>query len=217
MEDQNKKDESYNTLKNMSQELHNAEVKQVAGLIDDILEGFEEVQEPNKAIPETVFKHYFLPFFQDLAKSKKPEDSKQNKNLMSAWIELANGPFNEVDVIDDIKGDTLFTVPSLFVKNAIVLENIKNVPLGDIHQEYERKNSINPIQADNYINANLAGMPKFIKNPDDNIVDQERWTKIFKRYKVPNKNEDLITKPINCDSQKVKKKIEEDLGVNLDD
>ena len=213
----NKQDDSYNTLKNISKELQTVEAKQVAGIVNDILEGFEEVDKVNQAVPETVFKHYFLPFFQDLAKSTKSEDSKQNKNLMSAWIELANGPFNEVDVIDDVKGEKLFTVPSLFIKNAIVLENVKDVPLHDIHHEYDRKKSINPVQADNFINANLAGMPKFIKNPDDNKIDQERWTKIFKRYANVNKNEKLITKPINCDSKKVKKRIEEDLGVNLDD
>lgn len=212
-------DESYKTLKKMSEDLQNSEVKQVSNRINDILEGFDEEKEkPNKAIPELVFKHYFLPFFQDLARSKKPEDSKQNKNLMSAWIELADGPFNEVDVIDDNKGETLFTVPSLFVKNAVVLENVKNVPFNDIQQDYDRKNSINPVQANNYLNTRLSGMPKFIKNPEDNIADQERWTKIFKRYNNLNKKkEDLISKPINCDSKKVKKKIEEDLGVSLDD
>ena len=211
-------DESYKTLKNISDDIHAAEIKHIKERINDIVEGLEEEkQQPNKAIPETVFKHYFLPFFQDLAKSKTPEDSKQNKNLMSAWIELADGPFNEVDVIDEIKGDTLFTVPSLFVKNAIVLENVKDVPFGDITRNYERKSTINPVQANNYINSTLSGMPKFIKNPEDNIVDQERWTKIFKRYKEPSKAEQLVSKPINCNTKKVKKKLEEDLGVSLDD
>lgn len=212
------KDESYNTLKEMSKDLANSKRDQINEMVTDILERFEDVKESNTTIPETVFKHYFLPFFKDLAKSNKPEDSKQNKNLMSAWINLANGPFNEVDVIDDVKGDTLFTVPSLFVKNAIVLENVKDFNFTEVGNAYKTKASVNPFQAENYVNSALAAVPKFIKDPKTNITDEQRWINIFKRYNEPNnKKEDLITKPINSDSKQVKKKIKEDLGVDLDD
>lgn len=211
------KDESYNTLKEMSQDLANSKRDQINEMVNDILERYEEVKEANTTIPENVFKHYFLPFFKDLAKSVKPEDSKQNKNLMSAWINLANGPFNEVDVIDDVKGETLFTVPSLFVKNAVVLENVKDFNFSEVGSAYKMKASVNPFQAENYVNSALAAVPKFIKDPKANVTDEERWIKIFKRYSdTKNKKEDLITKPINSDTKQVKRKIKEDLGVDLD-
>lgn len=212
------KDESYNTLKDMSKELANSKRDQINEMVNDLLERYNDVKEPNVTIPETVFKHYFLPFFKDLATSKTPEDSKQNKNLMSAWINLANGPFNEVDVIDDIKGDTLFTVPSLFVKNSLVLENVKDFNFAEVGNVYEKKSAVNPFQAENYVNSALSSVPKFIKDPKTNITDEEKWIKIFKRYSdIKSKNDNLINKPINSNSNQVKKKIKEDLGVDLDD
>lgn len=215
MEKENK--ESYSTLKSMSNALSEAGVEKFQGLVSDILEGIEEAKEPNKSIPETVFKYYFLPLFQDIARDKTKENSKENKNKLSAWIELANGPFNEVDVIDDVKGEVLFTVPSLFVKNAVVLEKVRDFNFSGMGNAYEAKASVNPFQAENYINSSLASVPKFIQDPKANTDDQERWTKIFKRYVPAKKKEELITKPVNCNGQQVKKRIKEDLGVDLGD
>lgn len=126
-----------------------------------------------EVLPEGVFKEYFLAYFMN------PEQHKDSP-LLSKWLELSGGPYNEVDILDDTSGKVLYTVPSIMVRPNVDFKAMAGYNFGHIASTYFMKKNITEAQATNYLNTALAGIPEHIQ------VDARRhiamWATIFERY-----------------------------------
>lgn len=202
--------ESYDELKKMSEELQNTNDQRIDSLVSTICSLSDDLNnnKPKAAIPEVVFVQHFLPYFQDFARNKET----QNDSLLCKWLELANGPYNEVDVVG-ANGETLFTVPSIYIKNVAAIDNVKKFDFTNTVTNYNRKLNNNPVDAENYINSQMGSVPKFIHDANGNKQEQQRWIEIFKRYNKPKNEEKKDSKSNN----KIKKRLREDFGIEVDE
>lgn len=108
----------------------------------------------NEVLPESVFKEYFLDFF------LHPENYRESP-LGYKWIELAGGPYNEVDIIDE-RGNFIFTAPSLCVAPALNSEGIHKYNFAEIAGNYNLQQKITSNSAANYLTVALAGVPELV-------------------------------------------------------
>jgi len=95
------------TLQTVANEERAALNSRVNGELNVICDNIAESR-ANAVLPEAVFVEYFLDYLRN--PSVQPEST-----LMGKWIELAGGPYNEVDIINQ-EAAVLFTVPGVFAK-----------------------------------------------------------------------------------------------------
>lgn len=219
---ENEENNQYFKLKDLSKQLSQERQNKFKNIVTTLVEDEREAaDEPKTVLPESVFVEFFLPYFIELARTQNDTQNDKklaknfNDNLLGKWIDMAKGPYNEVDVMDNA-GNIIFTVPALFSKNVVMMENVKSFDFLNMTRTYNRKLSVNPTQATNYLYSSFSGVPKFLKNPNDDLSRQEKWANIFKRYmKKPEEKKDEIQN--TAKAEKIKKRIREDLGIDLDD
>lgn len=160
-------------------EIKDTDAKAVAISIESIHEDVVATKNKNY-IPEIVFKDKFLDYFENL-----PEDT-SNDPTMQQWVAFSGGPYNEVDVIDK-NGNVIYTVPGVLSKPLVDDKLAKDYRFDNIASKFELKHNRLPEEGARYLEAELSGVPKYIKA--DTETDAARWKQIFDRYK---KTETLV-------------------------
>ena len=138
-------------------------------------------------LPEALFKEYFLPIFkqspEEIAKLS-PEDTKNRERLLSDWVKVAGGHYNEVDIIDDA-GNVLFSVPAL-LRTAVI-----NPKKDDRHPGFSAIIAHANLLEHQSPTRSLDFQKKEFTKKAVSIYDksgvykeeEQRWLDIFNRYK----------------------------------
>lgn len=167
----------------MSKELKNIASKMVenkAAEISSFINGIhKEIVEDiaNVTIPYDIFGEYFLDFF------KHGGFMDTEAPLTLKWLELAGGPYSEVDIVDS-NNNIVITAPGIFCRPEIDL-NVSNLNYNSLMDEYNLRSNRLHSDGINYANANLSGISKGIKTKHDEF--NFRWEAVFKRYDVHKK------------------------------
>jgi len=171
-------------LNNIAQQMRDNKNAAISSLIDDIHKDMiDNVQ--NATIPYDVFGAYFLDHFKygGVMDNEAP--------LTLKWLELAGGPYGEVDIVDN-NGNIIITTPGMFCRPDID-DNVSGVDYSNLVSEYNLR--ANRLHADgvNYANTNLSGVGDGIKTKHDEF--NFRWEAVFNRYE--NKSDNVVdtTKP----------------------
>lgn len=159
-------------LGRVAEQLKDSKTKELRGYISNAYTELVETK-INMIIPEIVFKEYFLEFFYGM--TKKETDSP----LALKWIELSGGPYNEVDVVDDL-GNIIYSVPSLFTRPEVNADKLKGLSFGSMYVTFKAKTNRTEADGINYLNRELSSLPKSVET--DSNLDVNRWLAIFQRY-----------------------------------
>jgi len=126
----------------------------------------------NATIPYEVFGAYFLDHFKygGVMDGEAP--------LTLKWLELAGGPYNEVDIVDK-NGDIIITTPGMFCRPDIN-DEMSNINFNNIMDEYNLRSNRLHSDGVNYVKHSLNGV-------SGNVVSEHekfnfRWEAVFKRY-----------------------------------
>jgi len=142
----------------------------------------------NATIPEPIFKNSFLPFFSG-------QDTTDN-TVLSTWVGIAGTAMNEVDVIDDITGNVLFTVPPILDTGIIKIDPINNnssSSLSEIISDYEIRSSAMAIVGERFLADALDSKFNVSVEPKINTHNADRWKSIMEYYGIQN----TVTKTTN--------------------
>lgn len=203
-EDENALEEYAIELANKQKDRISAEVIRLTNDMDKIAE-----ETPTSVIPEVVFTNYFLHFFFDMATGKGPV----NEGLLLKWLELSNGWYNEVNVIDN-QGKILFTVPSLYRTDVISHDHLKGVNFSTMGRMYEFRSTRTPEEGVNLLNQEFSRLPKCINidiDPKTGLI----WRRIFMKYGLlisPEEKKKTVFKQQEKTERKARAKLE-DLGI----
>ena len=164
------------TLKTMADKVVIADKEAVK---NNINLAYTEIVKDNTiaVIPEIVFVEYFLDFFKNIHNTSE-------KTLLLKWLELAGGPYNEVNVIDG-EGKVIYTVPSVYIKPKID-ENMNDVNFNNMASKYVMKTNRIKTEGVNYLKNELKDIDNMIKVDEKEMLEAtNRWKAIFKRYEKP--------------------------------
>jgi len=132
-------------------------------------------------IPEKIFVEIFLDYFRSGGQMNTVNP------LTIKWLELAGGPYNPVNVLDD-KGNIVFTTPGIYCKpNTDTLK----VDYGNLVSTFNLKANRIHEEGLNYLTVNLAGTVNKINVEYDSYL--LRWKAIFNRYSKAPKQEGKVT------------------------
>lgn len=200
-----------NALEEYANEIAQRQKDRISSDIIRLTNNIEQIaaDAPKAVIPEIVFTNYFLNFFFNIATGQ----GDVNEGLMLKWLELANGWYNEVNVIDT-QGNVLFTVPSLYRTNIISHEHLKNVNFTMLGRIYKTRATRTPEEGLNVLYEEFAKLPKCLF-PDENNELGLIWRSIFVRYGLLASPEDQAqqkSKIAQTSEQQARAKLE-DLGI----
>lgn len=159
--------------------MRESKVKEISALINTI--HADMVDTDNNTIPYDVFKEYFLEFF------KQGGHMDSEAPLTLKWLELAGGPYNEVDIVDG-NGAIVITTPGMYCRPDID-PNVFNINYGDMMDEFNMRS--NRLHADgiNFAAKSLNGVSDGITTKHDEF--NFRWDSVFKRYSTNPKGSDV--------------------------
>ncbi|EPU3828917.1 hypothetical protein ACVWU4_000898 [Campylobacter coli] len=151
----------------------------------------------NNQISESVFKEYFAEMFIN----KDFLNPNNHKAIFLKWLELTNSPYDEIDVVDDVTRELLFTVPPIFSR-IITKSDGLDMNINNVLTKAEQKERWFPGAGEALIRDNIVkNKEKRLFNYDKNAIDiyAKRWREIINRY-APKDDieydaiEDLVTK-----------------------
>ena len=166
-----------NDLKNIAQQLGAVQTANITSVISSIHTELTTVAK--SVIPEIEFKEHFLDYL------FSPTAMAANGVLLLKWLELARGPFNEVDVMDYL-GNIIFTVPSIYAKPIINQNVMNNNDFSSMQAMYNLKANHFQASGTNFLNNALNGVSNGIVTSETN--DSVRWRNIYEYYYGKNKN-----------------------------
>lgn len=215
---------NYKDLKDIATKLQELEksnfVQKNKGALDDLL----QAADLTGVIPEAVFQTYFLNFFVRYLKNKgrllgTTEQIKADEHTLRKWLEISNGPYNEVKVIS-ANNQVVLTVPSIYLKDTNVIEKLTDFNFNAMAKTYLEKSAILQEMGHNDMVNRMKDLPKFIDTHNANkqkqmwieVVNYYRRTVLDKEKKVTEPHPDVKNEePLN----NVPKPKEEDLGLDL--
>lgn len=156
-------------------ERHRALSDQIASIHASLVAIHEE---DIATLPEDVFKATFLPFF-----AGQPTDANINA---SVWAGIAGNPYRPVNIIG-VDGEVLYTIPSLFDRQAVDPTKASDhaVPMQHVMITHEQLTRISPIRAQSYMNSQLAQRKIAVDVTPTIAKNIQTWNQIFKRYNLP--------------------------------
>jgi len=168
--------ENINALKEMASRIKESNINEVRNTLNlieselntNIENGIKKVGR----LPEYVFVENFLDFFRSGLTETK------GKPLLLKWLELAGGPYNEVDIIDE-NGNVIFTTPGIYVRPNIDLTN--KFSFNNMNKTYELQANRMKALGENYLAKQFGVIESQIRLPDA-TKNKLRWEKIFKYY-----------------------------------
>lgn len=170
--------EEDNILTEYAKDLANRQKQRISAEVIRLTNNIDQIAQdtPTSVIPEMVFTNYFLNFFFDIATGK----GDVNEGLLLKWLELSNGWYKGVNVINN-QGKVLFTVPPLYRTEVISHDHIKGVNFTTLGRAFESRSTRTPEEGINLLNYEFSKLPKFIKLYDDQETGLI-WRDIFTRY-----------------------------------
>jgi hypothetical protein len=131
-------------------------------------------------VPEPVFVDKLLPFLM----------MEGTKTRVDYWVDVVckRNPNREVDVIDPITGDVIFTIPALCGGTIIFNSNNSNRALPDIMHESKLIGVDNRLAARQFVEKSIGE----IMRSTDVDINAERWEFIYKRYGVGGVEKEVI-------------------------
>jgi len=151
----------------------------------------------NSILPENIFIEYFLDFF-------RYPDKHKDSPLLSKWMELAGGPYNEVTIVD-VNGNKLYDVPGAYMPPSANFEKLSSYSFYSIASNYKMKQAITMVQATNYISNILSTVPELLRPNVNKYIN--RWISIFSRYDT--------TSPVKSKKSKSKVPVVSNIDVNI--
>ena len=150
---------------------------------DETLKMIEETffsEEEKKKFPVSLFEKHFLPFFTG------EKDFNAEPQARIKWLQIADGPTNQVDLIDE-KGNTVVIVPPLIDTNLI---DVSKVEAGrkwkEIIVDYHQNNSIIPSLG---LNGFIKDIVPKLEVLESNLVNNSSWFKLFEFFNINKKLE----------------------------
>jgi hypothetical protein len=160
-------------LQQVADQMASVQAKQVGALANTLYTELVENIKIN-TIPEIVFKEYFLEYFINVLNGKV-----EHSPLTLKWLELAGGPYNEVNVIDG-NNNVIFTTPGLFSRPEVDNNIINQINFSDIASMYIARSNRLEIDGINYLSQELSGLKTLVSsNTHHNYL---KWKLIFDRY-----------------------------------
>ena len=152
-----------NRLDTIAAEMKNQEVLEASAIINDISVNLN-ANNTNKKMPDSVFKEYFLPYFNG------SEEINDDNPIIFKWIEFSGGIGKPVDIID-IDGNTVTTIPGLLDKDAIDRDVSNKIDYNKISSDYELKKNRSGVAGDAYAESMLGSVGKMIDTGKTNKDD----------------------------------------------
>lgn len=162
-----------NELQTLSEQIQMNSISELTGVIGKLHDEIVSTAFIKSAIPEHVFRTLFLDYLLN------PALLEQNNVIKCKWIELANGPYNEVDVIG-VDETILFTVPPIYKKPEINQAIINNKNFSSMQAMYMMQTNRLAIEGKRFLNAELGSLASAITETVDNTI--ERWHYIHNYY-----------------------------------
>lgn len=128
------------------------------------------LEKPKIKIQEVEFVKKYLPLFTKYAK--------ENKWPIEYWLNIAQSPYNTVDVYDG--GTYLYTVPPLLDSSTDVING--DTGLYEDIMQAQQKMSIHPKLGVAHM-EHMTNTRLIEKKPDLDMIIQ--WNRIFSRYELP--------------------------------
>ena len=128
-------------------------------------------------LPEIVFKDYFLDNFKLIAAGGEVDNA-----VTLSWIDIAGGPYAEVDIIDDA-GNILFRVPPITAKPKVDNKRMKGTSYSKMATRFQEESNRLQAAGDRFLAGALNGIEQFVTQDSSDYA--LRWANIFKRY-APN-------------------------------
>jgi len=149
-----------------------AKLKRLSGEIDELYQNIVG-SVPVASLPEKDFKEYFLKFFKS-----QVTDIELSKVLYKSWLNIANGPYNIVNIVDT-NGNVIFTTPPLFARPT-TNETMGSVNFNNIVDNYTLRSNRLAADGDNYLAANLSGVATGIEAEQAEL--KLKWLAVLNRY-----------------------------------
>lgn len=163
----NKQQELQSLAAKHNERLINTASETIKGLHKDLVESIT-----NPVLPEDVFIEYFLDYFRSPQEYDSPV-------LLYKWMELAGGPFGEVDIIDP-DGVVLYTVPSIYSTPDIDRSSMDKYRFDEISSKYAMVNKITSAKAADYLRTALSGISDNMSS--DTKSHAMKWNAVLDRY-----------------------------------
>lgn len=156
----------------MKKELENQVFDEKNEFIKNVEDMYESIKNNSEKsyIEESVFVNEFLPY---LVKGK------DEKGITHLWMEIAGGPFNEVDIVKG--GKHIGTVPPLMIMPELI-KSTNSLPMNEISHTFAQKNSRLKSEADNYSAGLAAEIDKRVDVIENGL--NEKWKELGIKYNV---------------------------------
>jgi hypothetical protein len=127
-------------------------------------------------LPESIFRDYFLPFFNNELK----EESDRRLRL-EKWLSVAGNSFHEVIIFNDTTRQPLFKVPAIWDRS-VMYKGERRVPLGHIMRSAEQYAMQSPIAGMNFMMDHFEAFKLTDKESEHRAAFLQRWNEILVRY-----------------------------------
>jgi hypothetical protein len=160
-------------LQQVADQMESVQAKQVTELANTLYTELVENVRVN-TIPEIVFKEYFLEHLKSVINGKV-----EHSPLTLKWLELAGGPYNEVNVIDS-NNNVVFTTPGLFSRPEVNSDISKQMNYPEMAAMYIARSNRLEVDGINYLSQELSGLKSLVSSNAHS--DYLKWKLIFDRY-----------------------------------
>lgn len=160
-------------LQQAADQMESVQAKQVTELANTLYTELVESIQIN-IIPEIVFKEYFLEHLISVFNGKV-----DHSPLTLKWLELAGGPYNEVNVVDG-NNTVIFTTPGLFSRPEVDSSISKQMNFSDVTSMFMARSNRLEVDGINYLSQELSSLKTAVSS--DTHPNFLRWKLIFDRY-----------------------------------
>lgn len=210
-------DDNYNELKDVSKRLENMQSTQMVQQNKELINRLNTKFETRYIIPEAVFRQYFLnTFIRYIANKGTLQGTEEQIQFddynLRKWLEVANGPYNEVDVIGP-DNQVVLTIPSLYLNSTNAIDKLEDFNFNTVAKSYLAKSAVLPELGANDMADKLSGLPRFIDTAGVS-KQKQMWMDVVTYYKKLIEPQEKAKQPHPQVANKVKMD-KEDLGLDL--
>lgn len=188
--------------------------REIRDVISSIKELSNKANIVNNQISESVFKAYFA----DMFINNDFINPKNHTAIFIKWLELTNSPYDEVDVVDDVTKELLFTVPPIFSR-IITKADGPDVDLPRLINTAGQKEKWFPGTGEAIIRETIDKDKEHkIFGYDNNAMEiyAKRWREIINRYMPKSDDNDNVFEDLVDKDTKSEINVELSNGLDYD-